>query len=170
MKYFALIIPILIFFLFIYASVKKVKIYDSFVCGASNGLRTVFSVLPYLITVFIMTELFYQSGLSKFLINKFSPVLEFFKIPKELAPLVILKPFSGSGSLAVLSDIFSVYGADSYISRCACTVFGSSETIFYLSAVYFSSSKEKRLLRPIVISLVATFISTVFSCFICRFI
>ena len=70
MKYFALIIPILIFFLFIYASVKKVKIYDSFVSGASNGLRTVFSVLPYLITVFIMTELFNQSGLSKFLINK----------------------------------------------------------------------------------------------------
>ena len=170
MRLLSLIIPLIFIFVATYAYFKKVKIYDSFTEGAKKGLETVITLLPFLVTVFVMTELFYQSGISNFLIKLLSPILSFLGIPSEITPLVILKPFSGSGSLAILSDIYTKYGVDSYISRCASTVFGSSETIFYVSAVYFSKSKEKRLLRPIVISLVATFISTVFACFICNFL
>ena len=170
MRYLSLILPILIISVFITATVKKVKIYDSFTQGAYNGLQTVFSVLPYLITVFIMTELFSASGISSAVINFISPFIKLLGIPPEITPLIILKPFSGSGSLAILSQIFTDYGVDCYISRCACAVFGSSETIFYVSAVYFSKSKEKRLTRPILISLVSTFLSTIFACFLCKFI
>ena len=170
MRYLSLILPICIIFVAVYACIKKVKLYDSFVKGAKNGIDTVFTIFPYLTVVFIMTELFKVSGISDKFIKFLTPFFKFLSIPKEIAPLVILKPFSGSGSLAVLSEIFENFGADSYVSRCACAVFGSSETIFYISAVYFSRSKEKRLIRPIVISLVSTLFSTVIACFICKFI
>ena len=81
---------------------------------------------------------------------------------------MLIKPFSGSGALAVLSDIFTEYGVDSYLSRCACVIYGSSETVFYIAAVYFAGAKTKNLLKPIIISLVASFASCVFACFICR--
>ena len=170
MKYLSLILPLCIIFISIYACFKKVKIYDGFVKGAKNGLSTVFAIFPYLIVVFIMTELFTISGLSEKVIKLFSPIFNLLGVPNEITPLVILKPFSGSGSLAILSEIFKTYGADSYVSRCACTVFGSSETIFYISAVYFSKSKEKRLTKPIIISLVSTLFSTVIACLLCKLI
>lgn len=170
MRCLSLILPICIIFVAVYACAKKVKLYDSFVKGAKNGIDTVFTIFPYLTVVFIMTELFKVSGISDKFIKFLTPFFKFLSIPKEIAPLVILKPFSGSGSLAVLSEIFENFGADSYVSRCACAVFGSSETIFYISAVYFSRSKEKRLIRPIVISLVSTLFSTVIACFFCKFI
>ena len=154
----------------VYAAVKKVRPYDSFASGAAKALPLIFTVFPYIVAIFIMTELFRQSGASDFIIEKLSPVFAFLGIPKEIAPLAVLKPFSGSGSLALLSDIYAKYGVDGYISRCASAVFGSSETIFYVSAVYFSECKEKKSVRAIVISLVSTFVSTVFACLICRFI
>ncbi len=164
------ILPVCTISIIVYAHIKKVKVYDCFVEGSKKGVETVFSILPYLIVVFIMTELFTVSGLSTKFIKLISPTLKICGIPKEITPLVILKPFSGSGSLALLTDIFKSYGADSYISRCACAVFGSSETTFYISAVYFSKSKEKRLTRPILISLASTLFSTIIACFICKFI
>lgn len=170
MKYIGLILPISFILLFIYATLKKVKVYDAFSIGAKDGLLTVLSILPYLITIFVMTELFSKSGISDKVIDFLSPFFSTLGIPEEITPLIIIKPFSGSGSLAILSDIFQKYGADSYISRCASTIFGSSETVFYVSAVYYSKSKEKRLTKPIIISLVSTFISTIFACFICKLI
>ena len=170
MKALSLILPICIISILLYAYVKKVKVYTCFVSGAKKGVETVFYILPYLIAIFVMTELFTVSGLSDKFIKFLSPVFKILGIPREIAPLVVLKPFSGSGSLALLSEIFKTYGADCYVSRCACAVFGSSETIFYVAAVYYSKSKEKRLTRPILISLASTLFSTVIACFICKFI
>ena len=169
MKYISLVIPVLLIALFVYSVIKKVKIYDSFAVGAGRALPLVFSLFPYLVTLFIMTELFRISGLSDALITFLTPVFGFFGIPSEIAPLVILKPFSGGGSLALLTEIYEKYGVDSYISLCASAVYGSSETTFYISAVYYSEAKEKRLIKPIIISLFSTFVSTVFACFICGF-
>ena len=165
MKYLSLVIPVILIILLVYASAKKVKVYDSFAVGAGKGLSTVFSVFPYLVTIFIMTELFRESGLSDRLTGLLSPLFKAWGIPAEIAPLVILKPFSGGGSLALLSEIYQSYG-----SLCASAVYGSSETTFYISAVYYSKSKEKRLIKPILISLISTFISIIFACFICRFV
>jgi spore maturation protein B len=169
-KIISIFIPLTITILFIYASIKKVKIYDSFAVGAKEGLDTVFSILPYLITIFVLTELFSLSGLSSSVINLLTPVLKFLGIPPQLAPLVILKPFSGSGSIAVLSEIFSSYGADGYVARCACAVFGSSETTFYVTAVYYVKCKNKNAVKGIIISLTASFITTCLCCLVCRFL
>ncbi len=170
MKYLSLVIPVILIILLVYASAKKVKVYDSFAVGAGKGLSTVFSVFPYLVTIFIMTELFRESGLSDKLTGLLSPLFKALGIPAEIAPLVILKPFSGGGSLALLSEIYQSYGVDSYVSLCASAVYGSSETTFYISAVYYSKSKEKRLIKPILISLISTFISIIFACFICKLV
>ena len=170
MSWLSLILPFVIILVIIFAYIKRVNVYDSFVDGTRKGLNTVFTILPYLIAVFVITELFTVSGLSDKFIRLLSPLFKALGIPTEIAPLIILKPFSGSGSLALLTDILKAYGADSYVARCACTVYGSSETIFYVSAVYFSKSKEKRLTRPIIISLASTLFSTVIACLLCKFI
>jgi spore maturation protein B len=85
-------------------------------------------------------------------------------VPEEITKLILLKPFSGSGSLALLTDIYKTYGVNSYISIVASAVYGSSETIFYVSAVYMAKCKNKKVTKGIIISLIATFISTILSC------
>ncbi len=168
MSFSVYIIPVLILFLSVYARFKGVKLYDAITEGIKGAIPLSISLFPYLAAIFIMTELFEVSGLSSMLNNLLSPVWNIFGIPQELGELILIKPFSGSGSLAVLSDIYAEYGADSYISRCASVIFGSSETVFYVSAVYFAGCKNKKLFMPIVISLFATLVSTIFACLICR--
>lgn len=162
------IIPLFFIFIFVFAFVKKVKPYDSFVEGVKSAIPFAMNIFPYLVTIFVLTELFEISGLSDALSDFLSPAFSFLGIPQELTKLVLIKPFSGSGSLATLSEIFNTYGADSYISRCACVIYGSSETVFYVASVYFAGAKTKKLFKPIVISLIASFCSCVFACFICK--
>ena len=164
----ALIIPIIFIAVFIFSAIKKVNIYESFTEGISEAVKFTVSLLPCLAAVFMMCELFEVSGLSSLLTKWLSPVFGFLGIPPELTKLVLIKPFSGSGSLAYLNSIIETYGADSYIARCACVCFGSSETVFYISAVYFAGLKVKKLALPIICVLVATFVSTIIACLVCR--
>ena len=160
-------LPLLLITLFIYATIKKQKPYDNFILGAKESIPLAVSVFPYLVAIFILTELFEISGLSDAVTSFLAPAFKFLGIPPELAKLVIIKPFSGSGSLGILSDVYLRYGVDSYIARCASCIYGSSETTFYIASVYFAKTKSKSLFLPISISLIATFISTIFACFIC---
>ncbi len=164
-KYF---IPVLFFVILIFSLVKRVKPYEAFTIGAKSAIPFATSIFPYLVSIFVMTELFEVSGLSNVVTKLVSPVFSLFGIPKELTKLVLIKPFSGNGSLALLTEIFTNYGVDSYLARCACVIYGSSETVFYVAAVYFAGAKTKKLTTPIIISLVASFASCVFACFICR--
>ena len=160
----ALIIPLIFIFVFGFAVIKKVNIYDCF----TEAVNFTISLLPCLAAIFMMCALFESSGLADVLTNLLSPVFGFLGIPEELTKLVLIKPFSGSGSLAYLNEIIARHGADSYIARCACVCFGSSETVFYISAVYFAGRKMKSLALPIICVLVATFVSTILACVICR--
>lgn len=168
MKSVSLIIPAIFIALFVYSSIKKVKVYDAFCIGVKKALKTVYTVFPYIATVIMMTELFSASGLSDKLSQNLSPVFKLIGIPEEITPLVLIKPFSGSGSLSVLSELLAEYGADSYIGRCASVVFGSSETVFYVSAVYYSEAKIKKTMKPIIISLTSSLIATVIACLLCN--
>ena len=163
-KYF---IPLLFLFIFAYGIIKKVKPYDAFKDGAKSAVPFAVNIFPCLVCIFVFTEILEVSGISNLLTELLSPVFNTLGIPKELTKLVLIKPFSGSGSLALLTKIFTEYGVDSYISRSACVIYGSSETVFYIAAVYFAGAKTKNLKTPIIISLVASFISCVFACFIC---
>ena len=166
----ALIIPVIFIAVFIFSAIKKVNIYQSFTEGIEEAFKFTVSLLPCLAAIFMMCELFEVSHLSDLMTKWLSPVFGFLGIPPELTKLVLIKPFSGSGSLAYLNGIIETYGADSYIARCACVCFGSSETVFYISAVYFAGLKVKKLALPIICVLVATLVSTILACIICRII
>lgn len=168
MKYVSLILPLLFLALFAFALVKKVKLYDCFTDGVKEAVPLVLSLFPYLAAILMLSELFEQSGLSGYLTRALSPAFRFLGIPPEISKLVLMKPFSGSGSTALLSEILSQHGADSYIGRCACVCYGSSETVFYISAVYFAGVKHKKLLKPVCIALAVNFITVILGCLLCR--
>ena len=164
----AYIIPVVFIAVFGFAVFRKVKIYDEFSAGVSDAVKFTFSLIPCLAAIFMMCDLFEISGLSAALTKLLSPFFSFLGVPPELTRLILIKPFSGSGSLAYLTEVINEFGADSYIARCACVCFGSSETVFYISAVYFAGLKTKKLAAPIAIVLFATLVSTVVACLLCR--
>lgn len=166
----AYILPAVFMAVIVFASFRKVKVYDSFAEGIKGALPLVFSLFPYIAAIMILSSLFEASGLSAALNTALSPVFSFLGIPSEISSLVLVKPFSGSGSAALLSEIFAEHGADSYIARCASVVYASGETVFYVSAVYFAKLKRKTPAAPVVIALCANFLSILFGCFICRLI
>lgn len=162
------LIPILIISLFIYAYIKKVNVYKSFVNGAKGSVELVLSIFPYIASILIAVGLFRVSGLSSLLIKIVSPVFKILGIPKEVCELVLLRPFTGSGSFGILNDIYTNYGVDSYISRCASCILSSSETLFYVVTVYTSKTSIKKLSYAIPVGLFASLLSAILSCFFCR--
>ena len=157
------ILPVLFVALFLYGFFKKINTYDTFVKGAKGAISLVVSIFPFIACIMIAVALLRVSGVTAFLAQILTPVFTFLGIPPELCELVLLRPFTGSGSFALLDD-----GADSYISRCACVILGCSETIFYVATVYFSQTKVKKLYYAIPCALVASIIGAIVACLLCR--
>ena len=164
----ALIIPLIFLSSFIYALFKKVKVYDSFTEGVKGAIPLILSVFPYIAAVTMLCKLLEVSGLEAKLTEWISPLFSFTGIPTEISSLVMMKPLSGSGSIAVLTQILERYGVDSYAGRCACVAYGTSDTIFYIGAVYFAGIKRQNLTAALVIALSSYLLAVVFSCFLCR--
>ena len=164
----AYIIPILFIALFCYAKHKKVNTYDTFVKGAKKAVPLVIDIFPYIATIMVAVALLRVSGITTLLANALSPVFNLLGIPTELVELVLLRPFTGSGSYALLNDVLLEYGADSYISRCACVILGCSETIFYVTTVYISQTKVKKLLYPIPVALICAVFGSCIACLLCK--
>lgn len=162
------IMPILIIALLLYGICKKNNSYNSFVVGAKSSFDLVLTSFPYIATIFVAVELFNVSGLSVIFSDMVAPVFEFFGIPRQLSEIVILKNFTGCGSLALLENIFATYGADSYLARAGCCIVGCSEAIFYVTAVYFSKTSVSKFRYAIPVGILANFIGAVVSCWICR--
>ena len=167
---FSLIIPLIFLITFLVASVKKVKVYDSFTEGMKGAIPLVVSIFPYIAAVTMLSIFLDASGLGEKVNGWLAPAYNFIGIPEELAPLMLIKPLSGSGSIAVLGELLEKYGVDSYIGRCACVLYGSSETVFYIGAVYFAGIKRRKLTAALCISLVSFVISVIFGCFLCNFL
>jgi len=166
---FPLIIPLLFLSTFVYAAVKKVRVFDSFTEGMKGAIPLIISIFPYIAAVTMLSLFLDVSGLGTLLSKWFSPVYSLLGIPQEVAPLMLVKPLSGGGSIAVLSEILEKCGVDSYAGRCACVIYGSSETVFYIGAVYFAGLKRKKFTTALVISLISFVISVIFGCFLCKF-
>ena len=164
------VIPILLIVLFVYATAKKVNVYNSFVDGAKQALPMAFGVFPYLFATFLMVNVLHASGVGKVVVDFVAPPFELLGIPKQVVELMLIRPFSGSGSLAILTDVYKTYGADGYIGKCASVIMGSSETVFYISALYFSQTKVKHLGYSIAIALFCNFVGGVLACMLCRWI
>ncbi len=166
----AYIIPIIFIALFCYSKYKKVNTYDTFVRGAKKAIPLVVDIFPYIATIMIAVALLRASGITSLLAQALSPVFNFLGVPTQLIELVLLRPFTGSGSFALLNDVLVTYGADSYISRCACVILGCSETIFYVTTVYISQTKVRKLLYAIPIALICAVFGAVIACLLCKVI
>lgn len=164
------IIPIILIALMLYALIAKNNAYESFTKGASKGVKLIYDILPYILAILLAVELMKVSGLSYYLTKLITPLLVKVGLPSELSEFILLRPFTGSGSLALLQDVINTYGPDSYITRCASTIMGSGETVFYVTALYLAKTKCKKILPIILILLSTTIISIVLSAFICKFL
>ncbi len=164
------LLPLFILLTFLYAKHKKVNVYTSFISGAKQSMGVVVSIFPYLVTIMILVSFIKISGLASLMARGVSPVFNIMGIPSELAELVLLKPFSGNGSLAILNDLFSTYGVDSYIGRSASVIVGSCDTIFYVTTLYTSKTSIKKLGYAIPVGLIATLGGAIISCLVCRII
>ena len=162
------VLPVIVILSVILGLIKRVKVYDCFVDGAKTSWQLTVSIFPYLFAMFMLVALMRQSGFSSWLSTVLAPLFNLMGIPTELIELVLLRPFSGSGSLALLTQIYTQYGADSYVSRCASVMMGSTETVFYVSAVYFANTKVKNTGWAVPIALFCTLIGCILTCLLCR--
>ena len=162
------IVPVLLIVVLVYGLIKKVNVYDSFVLGAKQSFNLSLSIFPYLAATFIMVNALRTSGLDKYVTSFLSPPFSLLGVPSEVVELMLLRPFSGSGSLAILTDVYKQYGVDSYISRCASCIYGSSETVFYVASVYFAGTKVKHTGAAIPIALFCNLLGSVAACLLCR--
>ena len=135
----ALLLPLLTAALF-----KRLPTYDLFVEGCKAGLRTAVSVLPNLLAMMVALSFMNASGLTEALCRLCAPLFTLLGLPPEVAALAFLRPLSGSAALAAVEELMARHGPDSRIGLIACTIMGSSETIFYTLCVYLSAAKDKR--------------------------
>ena len=164
------LVPAILLSSFILSAIKRVNFLDSLTEGIKEALTLTIKLIPNLIAVFIAISLMQRSGVSKMLTNLVAPAFSYLGIPKELLELIILRPLSGSGSLALLESIYLTHGVDSYLSVSASIIMGSTETIFYVVGVYFSMEKDKKTGLAIPIALFSSFIGTLLACALARII
>lgn len=165
-----LAMPMVIFFIILYGVTEKVKVFDNFLEGAKEGIKTTFSILPTLIGLFLAIGALRSSGILDLIIKITSPILEIFNFPSELMPLAILRPISGSASIAVATDIMKQAGVDSLIGNIASTIMGSTETTLYTIAIYTSCIKIKKTRFILLAALTADITGIIVSNFIWNFL
>ena len=127
-----ILVPSIILFVVMYGKYKKIDIYDSFVRGAVDGLKSAWSIAPYIIGIFLAIGVFKTGGGIQALEFIFQPIAKLMSIPKELIGLIIVKPLSGSGALGMYTELAQRVGIDTIIERMGATIVGASETIFYI--------------------------------------
>lgn len=150
-----IIIPFVIVFVIGYGIVEKKNVYDIFIKGAKNGVKIVIKLFSTLLAIFLAINMLRNSGVIDFIINFVKPILNILNIPVEIMPLALLRPISGTASMAVATDIIKASGVDSKIGLIAATIMGATETTFYTIALYTSSIKVKKIRFALVASLIA---------------
>ena len=157
------IIPVLICFILVFGLIKKVDVFNEFIAGAKEGLKTTMNILPALIGLMTCVGMFKVSGGLDVLTHALSPLTSLLHIPKEIVPLALLRPISGSGALCIYKDILVTNGSDSLIGRIASVLMGSTETTFYTIAVYYGATKIYKTRHTVFCSLTADFVGFIMS-------
>ena len=139
------IIPIIFLMIVVYGMVKGRKVYDWFVEGAKEGLNVCLRIFPFLLAMILAVQIFKDAHLLDLLNNLIGPIVNLIGLPKELIPLILIKPLSGSGAIGIFTDIVKSYGPDTRIGLIASVIMGTTETIFYTITVYFGAVKVKKI-------------------------
>lgn len=148
-------IPILIAFILLYGTYKRVPTYETFVDGAKEGFSMAISIIPYLVGMMVAISVFRASGAMDFFIDLIRPFIQALGIPSEVVPLALIRPISGTGALGITTDLIATYGPDSFIGRLASTMQGSTDTTFYIITVYFGAVGIKKMGDALKVGLLA---------------
>ena len=160
-------IPVLLVGIPLFGMIKGIKVYDVFIEGAKEGFQVAVRIMPFLVGILVAIGMFRASGAMDMLTGALRPMLSAIRFPPETFPLAVLRPLSGSGSLALATDIIKRYGPDSTISRTAATMYGSSETLFYVLAVYFGAIGVKRTRHVIPSAIVGDIVAALVAVAVC---
>ncbi len=157
------LIPIIVIIILIYGLYKKVDIFDTFLLGVKEGLKSSINLFPTIFAMIIAINLLTRSGFILDITKILTPLFNKISFPAELLSLAILRPISGSASLSMLSEILSIYGPDSFIGRLASVMQGSTDTTIYIISLYFASIGVKKIKYSLVVGLLSDLISIILS-------
>ncbi|MBR5304794.1 MAG: hypothetical protein IKU37_08220 [Candidatus Gastranaerophilales bacterium] len=161
------ILPFIITTILIYALYKKTPAYEDFTTGAKDGFNIAIKIIPYLIAIMACTAALRASGAIELAQNLLSPIFNFFKIPIETSIIMLTRSLSGSATLGVLADIINQTGIDSYATKLAAIITGSSETTFYVASVYFGSVGIKKFRHALLAGILADIVGLIAAIWIC---
>lgn len=154
-------IPLVLFVIPVYALCKGVKVYEVFTAGAKEGLTTAATIVPFLVCMLAGIGMFRASGAMDWVVSLLSPVTNLIGMPAEVLPMGIMRSFSGGGAIGMLTDLLETHGPDSIIGRTASISMGSTETTFYVIAVYFGCIGVTKLRHAVATGLLADFASLI---------
>lgn len=160
-------IPVIVTTVLLFGIFKKCEVFPLFTLGAEEGLKTAVKIIPQLVGLLVAIRVFDASGAMGFVVSLLKPLTDLLSFPSEILPFALLRPVSGSGSLAMATDLFAKYGTDSYIGRVISVMMGSTETTFYTVAVYFGAVGVKNVRHTLICALLADLVSMILSVFVC---
>jgi len=147
---------------------RGVKVYEVFVDGAKEGFEIAIRIIPFLVAILAAVGMFRESGGMDLLVRLVSPATDAVGYPAEVLPMAFMRPLSGGGSLGLMTDLINTHGADSFIGRLSSTLMGSTETTFYIAAVYFGSVAVRRQRHTIPACLIADLVGVIAAFIVCK--
>lgn len=165
-----LAIPFLLAFFPLYAALRRVPVYEEFVEGAKEGIEVALRIIPFLVAILVAIGMFRAAGGIDLLSRALDPLFQKIGFPSELLPMVFMRPLSGSGTMGIFAELVAAHGPDSLIARMAGTIMGSTETTFYVIAVYFGSVAIRRTRHAVPAGLLADLAGVIASVAVCRLI
>lgn len=163
----AFILPSIILFILIHGLIKRVPVYEEFVEGARDGFSMAVRIIPYLVAMLVAIAMFRASGAMDVVTGWLAPLFDWLGIPPDILTMAMMRPLTGSGSVGVLADLIHQHGENSLVVKMAATMFGSTETTFYVIAVYFGSVAIRRTAYAVQVGLLADlagFIAAIVTC------
>jgi len=163
-------VPLTVLVIVAYGAIRRVKVYEVFVEGAKEGFNVAIKIIPYLVAILVAIAVLRGSGALDWMIGGLSPVLSPLGVPPEVLPMALVRPLSGSGALGVMSEGLKTYGPDSLIGNMLSTMMGSTETTFYVLAVYFGSVAIRKTRHALPAALLGDIAGLTMAVFICNLV
>lgn len=164
----AWMIPVIFILIVGIGMIRRVKVYESFVEGGKEGFNVFLRILPYLVAIIVAIGMLRECGVLDLISQALGPYLTFIRLPADVLPVALMRPLSGSGSLGIASDIIKA-DANGYSSYVASTVFGATDTTFYVIALYFGSVGVKKIRQALIAGLIADIVGILVACQICYY-
>ena len=158
-----IILPLIVLFIIVYGYKSHINIYDSFLRGVLDGLKTCVNIFPNILAMIFAVNILIRSGFISYISSFLNPILSKYDLSTDIISMAIFRPISGNASLAIMNNIFKVFGPDSIMGRLASTIQGSTDTTFYVLALYFGSIGVKKTRYALPVGLFADFIGILMS-------